>query len=140
MTIITYSKTTGDIFAFAVEMTPAEFAKEDANYANMVADIPFGATNYYVKNGQVTIRTPRPSVDYIWNGYEWVIDTPYAGQIVRLRRNQLLTDSDWTDTLSAKARLGEAKYNEWQVYRQALRDITAQPNFPTDVTWPSPPV
>ena len=35
----------------------------------------------------------------------------------------LLAASDWTDTLSAKTRLGDAKYDEWQVYRQALRDM-----------------
>lgn len=44
--------------------------------------------------------------------------------IVRRKRNKLLLDSDWTDTLSAKSRLGDTLYNAWQSYRQALRDIT----------------
>jgi len=43
---------------------------------------------------------------------------------IRSKRNKLLADSDWTDTLSAKNRLVETKYAEWQTYRQALRDIT----------------
>ncbi len=33
------------------------------------------------------------------------------------------------------------KYNgvAWAVYRQALRDITAQEGFPTNVIWPQEP-
>ena len=42
---------------------------------------------------------------------------------IRSKRDMLLVASDWTDTLSAKTRLGDAKYDEWQVYRQALRDM-----------------
>lgn len=58
---------------------------------------------------------------------------------ITTKRLKLLVDSDWTDTLSAKARLGESTYNEWQTYRQALRDITKQSGYPLDVTWPVPP-
>jgi len=43
--------------------------------------------------------------------------------VIRSKRDELLVASDWTDTLSAKTRLGDAKYDEWQVYRQALRDM-----------------
>lgn len=62
-----------------------------------------------------------------------------AGDVIKRKRLQLLVDSDWTDTLSAKARLGESTYSEWQTYRQALRDITKQSGYPLDVTWPVPP-
>lgn len=31
------------------------------------------------------------------------------------------------------------KRNEWLAYRQALRDITAQPGFPDNVVWPTKP-
>ena len=55
------------------------------------------------------------------------------------KRNLLLVESDWTDTLSSKARLGEDLYNAWQEYRQALRDITKQKGFPENVVWPTQP-
>ena len=52
---------------------------------------------------------------------------------VRNERNQLLLQTDWmasTDvTLS----------NAWRTYRQALRDVPAQSDFPNNVTWPTKP-
>lgn len=61
-----------------------------------------------------------------------------AWELVRLRRGSLLATSDWTDTLSAKHRLGDALYNAWQAYRQALRDVTNQPD-PLNIVWPIQP-
>lgn len=58
---------------------------------------------------------------------------------VRDQRNMLLTQSDWTDTLSAKTRLGDELYNAWQTYRQALRDVSLQEGFPFNVVFPTPP-
>jgi hypothetical protein len=52
---------------------------------------------------------------------------------VRAKRNNLISDTDlW----------GLADYpatTEQTAYRQALRDITAQAGFPTDITWPTKP-
>lgn len=62
----------------------------------------------------------------------------YEWQQIRIKRNDLLEKSDWTDTLSAKARLGDELYSAWQNYRQALRDVTNQLD-PFTVTWPVPP-
>lgn len=61
-----------------------------------------------------------------------------AWQSVRKMRDRLLTASDWTDTLSAKTRLGDAAYQAWQAYRQALRDVTVQVN-PHAIVWPQQP-
>ena len=58
-----------------------------------------------------------------------------AAENVRLQRNRLLSDSDWTQ-------LPDAPVDSalWASYRQQLRDITAQTGFPLEVTWPQPPV
>lgn len=56
------------------------------------------------------------------------IDTQW--QVVRTQRNQMLKDSDWTQV--ADAPVDKAA---WAVYRQALRDITTQPD-PFSITWP----
>lgn len=61
-----------------------------------------------------------------------------AWTAARIRRDGLLRASDWTDTASAPARLGAQVYNAWQAYRQALRDITLQPD-PFDIDWPERP-
>jgi hypothetical protein len=46
-----------------------------------------------------------------------------------------ISPSDWTDTLSARARLGEERFAAWQTYRQVLRGITLQED-PYTIDWP----
>jgi hypothetical protein len=53
---------------------------------------------------------------------------------VRKERNRLLTASDWTQISDCTA-----DKQAWATYRQALRDITNQSGFPTDVVFPTPP-
>jgi hypothetical protein len=53
---------------------------------------------------------------------------------IRQHRNALLAASDWTQV--ADAPVDQAA---WAVYRQALRDITSQETFPSEVTWPVAP-
>jgi hypothetical protein len=72
---------------------------------------------------------------------EWV-DARTAqqlGDFIKKQRLELLQESDWTDTASAPARLGQEIYGKWQTYRQALRDITSQPGYPLEVVWPTAP-
>ena len=56
------------------------------------------------------------------------------GKIVRFRRDNLLLSSDWTQLVDAPL-----DSTPWATYRQALRDITDQPGFPHNVTWPEEP-
>lgn len=53
---------------------------------------------------------------------------------VRTERDALLAESDWTQV--ADAPVDQAA---WATYRQALRDITNQESFPTNVAWPVRP-
>lgn len=53
---------------------------------------------------------------------------------VREQRNQKLKDSDWTQLIDAPV-----DRQAWLVYRQELRDISAQAGFPWDVQWPVQP-
>ncbi len=53
---------------------------------------------------------------------------------VRGQRDSLLVQSDWTQV--ADAPVNKAA---WAAYRQALRDISTQPDFPWTVTWPEQP-
>jgi hypothetical protein len=52
---------------------------------------------------------------------------------VRLKRTELLADTDWTQLADAPA-----DATTWATYRQALRDITEHVNFPylSDNDWP----
>lgn len=55
---------------------------------------------------------------------------------VRRQRDIILAQSDWMVVKSAET--GIAIAEEWAIYRQALRDITAQESFP-EVSWPTSP-
>ena len=59
------------------------------------------------------------------------IDTQWS--VIRAQRNQMLKDSDW-------AVLADVPVNRspWVAYRQALRDITTQPD-PYHIQWPVSP-
>ena len=50
---------------------------------------------------------------------------------IRTQRNQLLSDSDWTQLTDAPV-----DKTVWSVYRQSLRDVSSQKGFPWDVVWP----
>ena len=52
----------------------------------------------------------------------------------RQERNNLLSQSDWTQVSDAPV-----DQAAWAAYRQALRDITLQPGFPINIDWPVKP-
>ena len=53
---------------------------------------------------------------------------------IRSQRNDKLAACDWTQLADSTA-----DKPAWAVYRQSLRDITAQAGFPWNVTWPVEP-
>ena len=65
-----------------------------------------------------------------------------AGQVpeqwvaVRAERDDKLESCDWT--ILPDVPMSDSKRTEWEVYRQALRDVTDQPD-PFNITWPTPP-
>lgn len=56
---------------------------------------------------------------------------------VRDTRNKLLASCDWTQLADVSLSI-EQKEN-WNIYRQALRDVPDQAGFPWDVQWPLSP-
>ena len=60
-------------------------------------------------------------------------DDTQAGS-VRLMRNKLLAECDWTQLDDAPADAAA-----WAVYRQQLRDVTKQVGFPWEINWPQQP-
>jgi hypothetical protein len=63
--------------------------------------------------------------------------TTIAANTARLKRNQLLNDCDWTQLIDAPVTLIDSE--TWAAYRQQLRDITEQPDFPWSINWPEAP-
>lgn len=56
--------------------------------------------------------------------------------IIRADRNKRLAESDWTQVDDAP--LSNVEKAAWATYRQALRDITLQPD-PFNIVWPEKP-
>ena len=66
------------------------------------------------------------------------LENETEGQWVRIRRKRTryLTETDWTQLPDSP--LTNQKQTEWQIYRQALRDITSQLS-PFSISWPTSP-
>lgn len=62
-------------------------------------------------------------------------DPVIAAKEVRSIRDKLLSRTDWTQA-SDNPKKGNS---EIVAYRQALRDITDQAEFPFNIVWPEPP-
>lgn len=60
-----------------------------------------------------------------------------AAKAVRAERDGKLAATDWIVIKAQET--GVAIAPEWAVYRQALRDVTAQAGFPHTVEWPAQP-
>lgn len=77
------------------------------------------------------LRTDYCYIDGVWQQIPETID-PWIN--IRNRRDRLLQESDWTQLPDVNIPEKEA----WAIYRQALRDITDQPD-PNNIVWPSHP-
>lgn len=64
-----------------------------------------------------------------------IIDQRTTAGFVRMKRDMLLQQSDWTQGKDVPDSISSA----WAPYRQALRDISSQQGFPNTVTWPTQP-
>lgn len=121
-------------------------------YPRHIGDIeidPVGMADY-----APVVQYPPPNIDYSRNTLEvdtpqnregvwhhmWKI-VPYPDEVgakrVREKRNQLLSESDWTQLDDTP--LTNDKKLEWAEYRQALRDVPTQSGFPWEVVWPDKP-
>ena len=69
---------------------------------------------------------------------KWILEEPKRIEIqsnqIRKKRNELLGQCDWTQTLDAPV-----DQQVWASYRQELRDIPQQSGFPLEVDWPEIP-
>ena len=62
-----------------------------------------------------------------------MVKTSKSTTTIRVERDKMLAETDWWATSD------RTMSAEQTAYRQALRDITAQAGFPTDITWPTKP-
>lgn len=109
----------GDIFTLDDEYTErANFCNENGYYIEEIEQLEDGTR-------QFTIKEPaKPSIEEL-------------ADRVRSQRDALLAKTDYL--VMPDYPIGEAELNEVKAYRQGLRDITKQKDFPNDVTYPEKP-
>ena len=90
--------------------------------------------DYQPDREQLVIVLPATSDEVKTAIRNYLVNAPVQDwSAIRQERNRLLAECDWTQ-------IGDATADKtaWATYRQALRDITLQPN-PLEVQWPVPP-
>jgi hypothetical protein len=134
-----YNKETGRIIS---NIQTSQDISERIGVDQALIEGTYLSSEYYIDNGQPVELPQKPNSHYQEFDYvtkQWTTNSQLAKKEILSKRLQLLITTDWTDTLSAKTRLGDTLYNQWQTYRQELRDITNQPGYPLNVVWPTQP-
>lgn len=95
---------------------------------------------------QYVVRELPKFIDGVWKDQlvlkdltpeELAQHTPAESNWIKLERMRQLYETDWTQV--ADNGLSDAEKEAWRVFRQGLRDLTSQPGFPWNITWPTPP-
>lgn len=93
---------------------------------------------YYIENNVAVQKPTQPSYYYVfdYNTKQWVDTRTNETQLtfIREERNRRLQATDWTQL----ADIPQATKELWEPYRQALRDVTLQPDL-FNIVWPTPP-
>jgi hypothetical protein len=98
-------------------------------------ETPPANPNQIWQNGQWADRPEQPGEYYQWINGAWELNTELAARNIRRTRDLLIAKTDWTQGKDIPDNISQ-RYIE---YRQALRDITLQPEFPYNVVWPVKP-
>lgn len=106
--------------------------KDAVNYLNLGPLIFDADKNILIKKPEQKIRGEVFDIDTC----SWVMSEDAQWVLIREKRDALLSDTDWM--IARWQEKGQALPSEWAAYRQALRDITLQPD-PFAIDWPAAP-
>lgn len=94
----------------------------------------------------VPYQPPAPAnsdlAEWVWDPQAWrwqAVPTALAiAEAVRADRDRRLLACDWV--VARAVEQSQAVPAAWAAYRQSLRDVPAQPGFPSSVEWPAEPL
>ena len=128
-----YSEITGQI----LRVVQTDHIESQLQEDQLHIDGSFDDTRYYIDNG-LPVEIPEkssPYADFDYTTKQWVVNTAMVVFKVLEKRKKLLASSDWTQMPDVLL----ATKTAWATYRQALRDITKQSGYPTNIIWPTSP-
>jgi hypothetical protein len=144
---IAYNSITGEILDNVSTHSPDNLSPYPFDFSYLEVIDPVDNSKYYINPQlQETVAFPdKPDQYHTWNWttkiWEDVRTTQQkynqTARQIQVQRTQLLNDSDWVVVKALEQ--GTTIPENWHVYRQQLRDITLQPNYPFTVTWPASP-
>lgn len=92
----------------------------------------------WVVAGEIRPLPPKPSTHHVFDYEEraWIDPRTESSEwaLVRIERDRRIAETDWTQYQDTSLALKV----HWAPYRQALRDITTQPD-PFNIVWPEQP-
>lgn len=86
--------------------------------------------------GAIEVSMPPDDARQIYADGVWIWTEEVLAADAVDKRNALLLESDWINGFDVP----EAVKSAWTPYRQALRDLTEQEEFPTNIAWPKAPL
>jgi hypothetical protein len=99
--------------------------------------------DYDLRTQRIETATFPTLIDGVWTVAKTVVnktqeqidaDTANKAIEVRRKRNDLLSGSDWTQVLDSPV-----DRTAWATYRDELRQVPEQTDFPWNITWPNKP-
>lgn len=107
----------------------------------LVIENPIDTYTSYIQDGSIVKIPDSPGIDYIfdYDTKDWILDIVGFKEAVTRQRDSLLANGPdrispvWWDSMTPE------KQTEWFAYRQSLLDITDQPGYPFEITWPEKP-
>lgn len=134
-----YKDTTGEIVFTGIALKEEEVINITASGQSYILE---PSKEYqYVANGTITDMPPKPDGEYRFNyvSKSWEFNEASARTQAIYKRDQLLKEGPdrinplWWGSMTAQ------QQQSWSTYRQDLLDITQQPGYPAEVTWPVKP-
>ena len=142
----------GDIGTFPYSFRTLKKDNPNTSFPSLMTDEEFEAWDVYsvtvsakpeVAHNQRADTNNAPTlIEGVWT-LGWTARNLTADEIeaeateIRSVRNGLLANSDWTQMPDSP--LDDSTKTSWATYRTALRDISTQAGFPTNITWPTAP-
>jgi hypothetical protein len=114
------------------------YGTNQENYVNNAVIQDYTIAQQVTKANKPTYKSVWSNATFTWNDSRTTEEQNSDAEGVAIStRDALLSQSDWVVVRAVDQ--GTPIPTDWQTYRQALRDITNQSKYPTNIVWPVAP-
>lgn len=114
------------------------YGTNQENYVNNAVIEDYTIAQQVTKANKPTYKCAWSNATFTWSDSRTTEEQNLDAEGIAIStRDALLSQSDWVIVRAVDQ--GTPIPTDWQTYRQALRDITNQSGYPTNVVWPVAP-